>query len=258
MRIMHESSLYEDNVFLTLTYNDDNLPQDESLKLYHWQCFMKRLKKRERGRKIRFYQCGEYGETTHRPHYHAILFNYDFPGKIYLKQSETGHPIYTSAFLDEVWGHGDCYIGSVTFESAAYCGRYCMKKLTGNRKSEYGSREPERSTQSRNPGIGAPWLHKWKTDIFPNDFCVFNGKKVRVPKFYDTKVTSEEEIFGFWTEDYTGFPMWMPTLERTDSEKRRGNRKRNAIKHSHDNTPERLAVRDEIQRLRLERLTRSL
>jgi len=256
MRILHESSLYRDNVFLTLTYDDDHLPTDYSLRLRDWQLFMKRLKKRLKGRQIRFYHCGEYGETTHRPHYHAILFNIDFDDKRLHKTTERGDRIYTSQFLDSVWEHGDCYIGSVTFESAAYCARYVMKKLTGNRKSEYGSREPEYCTQSRRPGIGAPWLKKWKTDVFPNDFCVINGKKVKVPKYYDALVKSPDSFHWEWdeTENHLKF---VGSLKLTESELRSGARQQKARKHAHDNTPERLAVREEIQQQRLTRLTRT-
>lgn len=256
MRILHESSLYRDNVFLTLTYSDDNLPTDASLRLRDWQLFMKRLKKRLKGRQIRFFHCGEYGDTTHRPHYHAILFNIDFEDKKHLKTTDRGDRIYTSAFLDEVWEQGDCYIGSVTFESAAYCGRYVMKKLTGNRKSEYGSREPEYCTQSRRPGIGKPWLEKWKTDVFPNDFCVINGKKVKVPKYYDALVKSPDSYQWEWDENDKHLK-FVGTLSLTESEKRSGARTQKARKHAHDNLPDRLAIREEIQQQRITRLART-
>lgn len=255
MRILHESSLYSENVFLTLTYRDEELPPHDSLELRHWQLFMKRLKKRLKGRKIRFYQCGEYGETTNRPHYHAILFNLDFEDKVLLKVTENGDRLYTSKFLDETWSHGDCYIGSVTFESAAYCGRYVMKKLTGQRKSEYGSRQPEMATQSRRPGIGKPWLEKWKADVFPNDFIVINSKRVRVPKYYDQLMKSPE---SYWFEyDEHKVPVFKGDLKLTESELRTGKRIRGAKKHSDDQTPDRLAVREEIQQARLNRLSRS-
>lgn len=32
VRIMHEMSEWEDSVFLTLTYDDDHIPDDQSLK----------------------------------------------------------------------------------------------------------------------------------------------------------------------------------------------------------------------------------
>lgn len=257
VRIMHESSLYQDNAFLTLTYRDEALHESDSLCLDDWQRFMKRLKERLQGRRIRFFQCGEYGETTFRPHYHAILFDIDFVDKVFLKQTENGDQLFTSEFLDDVWGLGDCYIGDVTFQSAAYCGRYVMKKLTGARKSEYGSREPERHTSSRRPGLGKPWLDKWKTDVFPNDFCVLEGKQVKVPSYYDDMVSAEEVQTGSWKEDSTGFKYFMPDLKLTASEKRKGDRARSAKKHSADNTPDRLAVREEVQRARLSKLVRS-
>jgi hypothetical protein len=260
VRIAQEASLYESNVFLTLTYRDEDLPALGSLQKRDWQLFMKRLKKRYRGRSIRFFHCGEYGDTTARPHYHAILFNFDLEDKKYLKTTETGHPVYTSQVLDDTWGLGDCYIGSVTFESAAYCARYVMKKLTGRRKSEYGSMEPEYATQSRRPGIGSPWLAKFKTDVYPNDIVIIEGGKQRVPTYYDNLLTQQQTDIGYWTEDKTGFPIYMPyksISDRTEMERIKDKRKRSANKHSENNTPERMAVREELQLLRLQKLTRS-
>lgn len=257
MRITHEASLYPSNLFLTLTYSPEKLPANGSLVLEHWQKFMKRLKKRLSGRKIRFYMCGEYGETNGRPHYHAILFDINFEDKVYLKTTDNDDRIYTSKFLDEVWSHGDCYIGSVTFQSAAYCGRYVMKKLTGSRKSEYGELLPEFQTFSRNPGVGAPWLQKFKSDIYPHDFAIMNGQKVKIPTYYDRKTA---EPLGEWVKDPDDpqqWPIWRPYLSRTPSEIRKGKRLRNAAKHSDNNTPERLAVRAEILSTRLKRLVRS-
>lgn len=266
MRIMHEASLYEENRFLTLTYRPEELPTSESLVLEHHQLFMKRLKKRlgRYAKKhpkggIRFYHCGEYGDETHRPHYHTILFNIEFQDETFLKSTEAGSDLYTSAFLDEVWSHGDCYIGDVTFESAAYCGRYVMKKLTGARRSEYGDRRPEYSTMSRNPGIGSPWLAKFKTDVFPHDFCIINGVKVRVPKAYDNLLIKEDDgctDTGNWKLDATGYPIYMPGFDRSKMSKIKSQRKRSALKHSDNNTPERRRVREELTLLRIERLKR--
>ncbi|QCQ85103.1 replication initiator protein [Blackfly microvirus SF02] len=257
MRIMHEASLYEDNVFLTLTYRPEEIPADQSLVLEHHQLFMKRLRKKHAGRVVRFYHCGEYGDQTHRPHYHTILFNLDFKDKLYLKETETGSKLYVSRTLDDIWSHGDCYIGNVTFESAAYCGRYVMKKLTGARKSEYGSRAPEYSTMSRRPGIGSPWLAKWKTDCFPNDFCIMNGRKVRVPKAYDQLMINAEEPIGEWVTDATGFPVWNPSIRSTPMEMIKGKRIRSALKHSENQTRDRLDVIEELTQLRVDRLARS-
>ena len=81
MRCVHEASLYKNNCFITLTFNDYYLPKDGSLHVEHFQKFMKRLRKRF-GSGVRYFQCGEYGELLRRPHYHACLFNFDFPDRV--------------------------------------------------------------------------------------------------------------------------------------------------------------------------------
>lgn len=263
---MHEASLYEDNLFLTLTYSPEHLPDDQSLDVETWKLFMKRLKKSYKGKSIRFYHCGEYGDQTDRPHYHAIIFNHDFEDKQFLKYTELGHKIYTSARLDEIWGLGDCYIGDVTFESAAYCARYVMKKRNGPPAAEhYQGRKPEYSTQSRRPGIGQPWLAKWKKDIYPHDYVVMNGKKLKPPKYYDAKTKEEAEYniikigeidIGGVTRDLNA--KYLKSLKSTSTEEIKSKRQRSAAKHSENNTKERLAVREECHELRVKRLTRKI
>ena len=74
-RCVLEAKMHDKNCFITLTYNDDNLPQDLSLHKEDFVKFMKRLRKNT-GEKIRFYMAGEYGSLYQRPHYHACLFGY--------------------------------------------------------------------------------------------------------------------------------------------------------------------------------------
>lgn len=215
VRCLHESSLYDDNCFITLTFSPEHLAKrndPESLDVEEYQKFMKRLRKRfipknpyDKGTpeyeehhekyQIRFFHCGEYGEHNNRPHYHAILFNFDFPDKE-LFSVQNGHRIYISKSLSELWPYGFSTIGSVTFESAAYVARYIMKKATGDLADLKYSRhdpetgelsyiKPEYTTMSRRPGIGKKWFDQFKSDVYPKDFITVNGKKVRPPKYYD-------------------------------------------------------------------------
>lgn len=119
MRCVHESKLYTYNSFITLTYNNESLPANGSLDKTHYQKFMKRFRKQHPKKTIRFYMCGEYGDQTLRPHYHAIIFNHHFDDR---KHHNTikGNKLYKSDILQETWGKGHCLIGDVTFESAAY------------------------------------------------------------------------------------------------------------------------------------------
>ncbi len=187
MRCMHEASLYTKNCFITLTYED--LPEDGSLHLSHFQLFMKRLRK-ECGPGIRFFHCGEYGDKLGRPHYHACLFNWDFEDKIFLKMSPSGHALYTSKSLMKTWGHGHVYIGELTFQSAAYVARYIMKKYTNKDPSKveahYKGKKPEYVTMSRCPGIATKWFETFSSDLYPYDTIRVNGKNMKPAKFYDT------------------------------------------------------------------------
>ena len=205
-RIVHEASLYDENCFITLTYNEEHLPRDGSLNKGHFQKFMKRLRKRFPGQRIRYYHCGEYGENYDRPHYHACLFNCDFPDK-QLFQEREGNFLFVSEILSELWPYGFSTIGELTFESAAYCARYVTKKVTGVSSHEHYSRideetgeiyqlQPEYATMSRRPGIGRDWYEKFKDDCFPSDEVPVPGTGVfkKVPRYYEQIFEAEEPI----------------------------------------------------------------
>ncbi len=117
VRCMHESTLHEENSFITLTYAPKHLPANGSLssgKRSHLQLFFKRLRKAIYPILIRYYACGEYGEELSRPHYHALIFGYEFPDKE-LWKTIRGNKIYESKMLESLWGMGFCSIGDVTF-----------------------------------------------------------------------------------------------------------------------------------------------
>jgi len=197
VRCMHEASLYDNNCFLTLTYNDQYLPKNGSLVKSDYQDFMKRLRKKY-GNVIRYYHCGEYGEKLQRPHYHSILFNHDFQDKKLFKKSGD-FPLYTSESLDKLWPFGHSLIGSVTFESANYVAGYVLKKITGEKaEAHYGNRIPEYTTMSRGSskigtgGIGKGWYDKYKSDIYPHDRVIVRGHPSRPPRYYDNLLSVEE------------------------------------------------------------------
>lgn len=54
MRCVHEASIHDDNCFITLTYNDTNIPSDGGLRHRDYQLFMKRLRKAYPKKKLNF------------------------------------------------------------------------------------------------------------------------------------------------------------------------------------------------------------
>lgn len=186
VRCMNEAQMHEENSFLTLTLNDDNLiygHEEATLYPRHLQLFFKKYRKYLDGKPIRYFACGEYGDVTRRPHYHALIFGHDFTDK-QLYSQKNGNYIYTSKLLDNIWGHGECKIGALTFESAAYVSRYIVGKKLGEKKEGV---EPEFVRMSRRPGIGKSWYEKFKKDIYPSDLQIVRGKKCKPPRYYDKK-----------------------------------------------------------------------
>lgn len=246
IRCLHEMAMHDDNCFITLTYRNEDLPEDGSLNVRHYQLFMKRLRSNHRDKRIRFFHCGEYGEENWRPHYHAILFGIDFEDKVPWKEIN-GNIVYTSKELEDTWSLGFCSLGAANFSSAAYVARYIMKKVNGAAAASHYEYvqpltgeiiclKPEYVTMSRRPGIGKTWYQKYsESDIHNKDYVVVNGKKMKPPKYYD-RILEEENARQIMII--------------------KGIRKREARKHEDNNTPDRLKVREQVQLARLNQLPR--
>lgn len=159
IRLMHESRFHKDSVFLTLTYDNEHLPENGSLKKEDMQNFMKRL--RNHCPNIRFFGCGEYGERYSRPHYHLIIFGLSindpiFKGKVYDRKSKGYY------LLSPLWKNGNMYVGDVTYSSCRYVASYVNKKQFGKKGQEFYSKKnilPEFTLMSRRPGIGSDFVN---------------------------------------------------------------------------------------------------
>lgn len=237
VRCLHEKHYYDDDKchFLTLTYDDAHLPPNGSLYPEHFTKFMKRLRKRF-GNGIRYFQCGEYGESFLRPHHHAIIFNMDLSDRTLLSTG-TEYNLYHSAAIESIWSHGFVAIGNVTFDSVCYTARYILKKVTGDSSNEhYGDLHPEYVTMSRRPGIGRRFYDEFKTDLYNHDKCVVSDRlTLRPPRYYDS-------LFG------------MEEPEKMEYLKQRRRAEASRIEH----LQERLEVRDKIAKIKQQKVKRKL
>lgn len=232
VRIMHEAQMHEENCFVTLTYGRDKLPPRGSLYYGDYQLFMRRLR-RSVGKPVRFFMCGEYGEANFRPHYHACLFGIDFADKERAGKSASGHMFFSSESLERIWSHGRAVVQPLTRETAAYCARYIVGKVTGDgAKERYGELTPEFSHCSLRPGIGARWFERFGSDVYPHDYVVAGFQKHSPPRYYDKLLKRRDP----------------KALALDDIEFARYNRARAA---SPDQTPERLEVREVVQKARV-------
>lgn len=163
-------------LFVTLTYDDDHLPRvickdgvsRGTLRKKDVQDFLKRLRKYFAPKRIRFYNAGEYGDQTFRPHYHQILYGLsldDFPDAVlYSHDCDQDTDLFVSPVFDRLWTNGSVKFSVASYRTFSYVARYVLKKQFGSDFGDawYKGRVPPFSTCSRRPGIGA--------DYFDDDF----------------------------------------------------------------------------------------
>jgi hypothetical protein len=175
VRCVLESLDYENNYFLTLTYDDDHLPEDGRLHRSDVQKFLKRF--RHHFGNVRYFGCGEYGSKNKRPHYHLILFGADIPD---LKA--IGSNLFESKKLAEIWPFGFHYIGDVSYASCNYVAKYTTKKIFGDDSSD------EFLMCSTNPGIGYSWIRQHLQKVLDYDavYGSFGNRKVaKMPRYFE-------------------------------------------------------------------------
>lgn len=215
MRFMQEAQMHERNCVVTLTYDDEHLPVHGDLCERDVQLFMKRLRKKHSELCIAYGYCAEYGDADGRPHYHAILFGFDFGDKVYWKKSASGSKLWKSQECADLWSKGLILVGEMDKDSADYIGRYAVKKVNGKQAEIHYRRvdpvthevyqlTPEflRVSKGRaKPGDGAPfgrgigarWLEKYFSDVYPADHVVFRGGFERKPPRYYDKLAKRRD-----------------------------------------------------------------
>lgn len=185
LRLLYENYVHPEAVFLTLTYNEENLPQDNSLHKEHLQNFWKGLRQdlSSVNRKIKYFACGEYGDKNNRPHYHSIVFG--------LTDSEEDRELvktnwrYCDSFLFDKKHKG---IGTVTKDSMQYVTGYIQKKLFGDMaESKYGNRLAPFQVCSR--GLGLEGFIKLDYEFAKENGYIPMGKhKLPIPRYFKDKL----------------------------------------------------------------------
>lgn len=266
VRSYHEAYMhnhFKNCAFLTLTFNNEMLRQRNnplSVDKVAFSSWMKRL--RESIRRdyhidgVRFFACGEYGSLKGRPHYHVLIYGFNFPDKycMYgdryprsLRARKVGDRIlkyYRSPFLEKVWSpagsdksFGFSTISDVTFESSAYVARYMLKKVGSQ---GYGFKEKEFNLTSRMPGLGYSFLEKYYQDMFNIGYVdLGQGRKSDIPRYYVDKLKDIDlDCYNRYKLDKNHFMINNLFIENPDS------------------TEERLLAREELRKMNLDKLVR--
>lgn len=182
IELQHSLSCY----FITLTYNNENLPycldHKPCFSVDDVQKFLKRLRKYYQGSKIKYFLVGEYGGDFGRPHYHAIMFN--LPKKdIYTLNDE----------IAQIWNKGYTSVGNITDARIGYCCKYCLQNLQSKRSAAHPSLFPP-FLVSRRPAIGSAYLtdsnviYHLNNKTFKTNFC---GQDFPLPRYLRDKIFND-------------------------------------------------------------------
>lgn len=242
-RLLLEQTQHGDSSFITLTYNDDNIPEGGNLVKTDLQNFLKRLRKRLNPLKIRYYAVGEYGDERYRPHFHLAMFG-------------IGN-VHTSA-INTAWNSGDyngdergyTYYGDLNKDTARYITGYITKKLTARDDPHLKTLNKEFMTCSKvNGGIGYGAIKKIAQELLKNPYFEprilreLNYGKKRLPlgRYLTNKLSDDlgvsdsdiEKAFKDYQDNifdmHAGKPDYLDSIIDEESAKRYQQRKRYQI-----------------------------
>lgn len=200
--------------FITLTYDEDNLPRyyaqiDEvmaggnpiggipTLNHKDVQDFLKRLRKEEQTTakkesreetKLKYLMSGEYGDQTGRPHYHLIIFGLKINDLTPLR-TDRGIIHYKSEWLQTKWGKGIVDIEEYTLTNAQYVAQYTVKKAYGwkaqQKYKELGIKPPYLAVSN---GFSGRWIADHEEEILAGKGEMYlptkKGTRIAPPSAY--------------------------------------------------------------------------
>lgn len=167
--------------FLTLTYNDEHLPN--GLKHSDFSDFMKRLRKNTGVKGLKMFMAGEYGSENHREHFHCLFYNHKFPIEEIEKawrDPDTKEPL------------GFVYDGTLTPKAMKYVSGYISKK---GYEPESGKRPPYGRSSCGLPDNLTP---KEIVKMSKTGKIGYNGRTFAVPRNWRRKY---KDIWNFFQKE---------------------------------------------------------
>lgn len=146
--------------FLTLTYRDEDLPDDGLCRKKHLKDFLNNLNT-SFNLFLRYFATSDYGSINNRPHYHAILLS---TKKI------------TQSQVERIWKKGFVYLKPMNINNMKYTLRYTVKKTPFDGSLAGWFRL-----------ISQGWGDNFMEYYTGQDYLVFDGKKYSIPLYYIRK-----------------------------------------------------------------------
>lgn len=180
--------------FVTITYDEDNLPLTDvgsTLVPADLSGYIKRVRRAldykystpDHRAELRFFGCGEYGDSFDRPHYHVQMF---------LNIAITAEEL--RPLLESCWTYG-LTLGVHPFDVrlSEYIAKYSTKRFG----EDCSGKCPPFARMSLRPAIGADWIEKNKDFYSRNKmFHTYNhsGTPYRLPRFLRDKIHTLKDV----------------------------------------------------------------
>lgn len=199
-------------IFLTLTYDETNLPQSREAALNDFRAFVKKISRRQGNERVRFYAVTENGTLKGRLHWHVLLFGFD--------PSVISKPL--NKYFDDVWQKG--------FNSAEYCtprvfsyvSKYVTKDLDTFKQDDSWKTI---SVCSKRPSLGMMFfsVDKWRNHLHnTQDFRIMiDGYAYSLPRYFREKLLSELDLF--FSKTKTSILSFPADMEREQEQIKRNN-----------------------------------
>ena len=177
IRMIEEYKSHDYAVFITLTYDEENITRNDqgfpSVVKEDLQKFIKRLRSKTR-KKIKYFAISEYGPATYRPHYHVISF---------------GLAVSDTDIIERSWNQGIVTVDKLTPRRISYAARYHADKGYTPR-----GRDPTFCLMSK--GLGKDYIDRMADHHDGNldqmYYQLYEFKK-KMPRYFMLKLYSKEE-----------------------------------------------------------------
>lgn len=182
--MLHEGLYHEDTIYVTLTYDDEHLPENKQLQKRALVLTFKKIRNQIGDRHIKYYATGEYGDKFKRPHYHAIIFGMKRCTKCRScipKKTGQDNPTGDCKIIKEAWENGFVETSGLGYESARYVADYVQKKLYG-KMAKNDKREQPFAIMSQ--GIGKQFALDNRELIVTYKQLTIDGARVKIPRYY--------------------------------------------------------------------------
>lgn len=177
-RLMHESLHSVISLFVTLTYDEFSvLKSSTDSQLYlcksDLQKFFKRLRHHEQ---FTYYAIGEYGTTTHRPHYHVCIFFKTAPYTNTLDE--------LTYLIHDLWSYGFVSVSRAHYRRLNYVLHYHVRPKVIDGRPTF---------QLYSKGLGMDFLTDDMIDYLCNSGKTtikdYNGTTYVIPRYYRKKLS---------------------------------------------------------------------